>query len=113
MITRIQIIGEATDEESMNRYTQLIDEAHKPPTLAGILDKYGVDGGEHWEIELLDGFQVKQRISLAPFAHLDPGTHIKIRFISGSAERALPDLGPGAVLLKDYLVAGPEDAPQL
>ncbi|MBH0778582.1 hypothetical protein [Nocardia bovistercoris] len=109
MITKIQVIGEATDEASMSRYTQVVDDAHKPPTLGSLLAKYGVEGSEDMEIELLDGFQVKQRFSLVPFAHLDPSTYIKIQFISGPIEREFPDLNPGAFLLKEYLVAGPED----
>ncbi|WP_054814245.1 hypothetical protein [Nocardia arizonensis] len=109
LITKIQIIGGVSDEESISHYTRLLDSVPERPTLATLIRKHGVEGSDNLEIELLDKFQNKQRFSLAPFADVDPDAFIKIRFLSGPAEREFPDLEPGEILLKEYLVAGPED----
>lgn len=109
MITRIQIIGEVSDEESVHHFLRLLDRVPERPTLATLISKHGVDGSDNLEIELLDKFQTKQRFSLAPFADVDPDTYIKIKFLSGPAEREFPALEPGAILLKEYLVASPDE----
>ncbi|MBH0780980.1 hypothetical protein [Nocardia bovistercoris] len=57
---------------------------------------------------MLDKFQANRRFSLAPFADVDPDAYIKIGFLSGPADREFPALESGAVLLKEYLVTGPE-----
>jgi hypothetical protein len=109
LLTKIQVIAEVSDANSNSHFLQLADDVPAPPTLANLTRKFGVGGSDDMEIELFDGFGVKQRISLAPFAGLDPGTYIKISFLSAPADREFPDLKPGAILLKEYLVAGPDD----
>jgi len=109
MITKVQIIGEVSDEESVQHFQPLLDRVPERPTLATLIRKHGVEGSDNLEIELLDKFRNKQRFSLAPFADVDPDAYIKIRFLSGPVDLEFPALEPGAVLLKEYLVAGPED----
>jgi hypothetical protein len=113
LITKIQIIAEVSDADSNSHLLRLADDVPAPPTLANLTRKFGVSGSGDMEIELLDGFGVKQRISLAPFAGLDPDTYVKISFLSAPADREFPDLEPGAILLKEYLVAGPDDSAKL
>ncbi|MBU3063056.1 hypothetical protein KO481_16170 [Nocardia sp. NEAU-G5] len=98
-----------SDADSNSRFLRLTEDVPAPPTLANLTRKYGVSGSDDMEIELFDGFGMKQRVSLAPFAELDPDTYIKIMFLSAPAEREFPELEPGAVLLKEYLVAGPDE----
>jgi hypothetical protein len=107
LITKIQIVAEVSDPESNSRFLRLTEDAPAPPTLANLTRTFGVSGSSDMEIELFDGFGIKQRFSLFPFAGLDPDTYIRITFLSAPADREFPDLAPGAVMLKEYLVAGP------
>jgi hypothetical protein len=109
LITKIQIIAEVSDADCNSHFLRLAEDVPAPPTLANLTCKFGVSGSGDMEIELFDGFGTKQRVSLAPFAGLDPDTYIKISFLSAPADREFPDLEPGAILLKEYLVAGPDD----
>ncbi|MCX4092059.1 hypothetical protein [Nocardia sp. alder85J] len=107
MITKIQIVAEVSGPGSDSHFLRLTEDVPNPPTLANLTNEFGVSGSADMEIEWYDGFGLKQRFSLSPFAGLDPDTYIKITFLSAPAEREFPDLEPGAVLLKEYLVADP------
>ncbi len=107
LISKIRIVAEVSDPDSNSHFLRLTEDAPAPPTLANLTRKFGVSGSADMEIELFDGFGIKQRFSLSPFAGLDPDTYIKITFLSAPADKEFPELGPGAVLLKEYLVAGP------
>jgi hypothetical protein len=94
LITKIQIIAEVSDAGSDSHFLRLAEDVPAPPTLANLTRKFGVSGNGGTEIELFDGFGVKQRISLAPFAGLDPDTYIKISFLSAPLIENSPILGP-------------------
>ncbi len=107
-VTRVQIIAEARVSP---RFAHLVPDdvgPVGPTTLAYLRERCGVGPDEY---ELMDEFGMKQRFSLAPFAHLSQDTVMAISFRSGSADREFPPLQPGEVLVKEYLVASPsEDA---
>jgi hypothetical protein len=108
-IVKVQIRAEAKEPDHGERFTRLIpaDEAPQPPTLANLRKRFG---NSLDEVELEDKFGMLQQFSLAPFVDMAPDTYINISFLSGPAEREFPPLEPGAVLLKEYLVAEDPDA---
>jgi hypothetical protein len=87
LITKVQIVAEVSDADSNSHFLRLTEDVPTPPTLANLTRKFGVSGSDDTEIELYDGFGMKQRVSLAPFAGLDPDTYIEIKFLVAPANR--------------------------
>lgn len=104
-VKRLQLTAAVAEAEDFERFWKRVppeDRPAGPPTLRSLREKHGVSPHE---IELCDEFGLRRRVSIAPFADLDPDTPIKIVFRSAEADREFPELEPGVLLLDDYLVA--------